>query len=128
MLGLYRDKKDVVVCGILSGIAKHTGYDVSLIRVGYAIFSIMSAGVAIMMYAIACLFVKTEPLGYQQTFTVEKKPLQLNQHVVIGGILVIVGLSIAMRSLFAWLDFGLVISVVLVGFGFYLFKQNQKAV
>lgn len=128
MLGLYRDKKDVVVCGVLSGIAKHTGYDVSLIRVGYAIFSVMTMGVAITMYAIACLFVKTAPADYQQPDNIKIKPIPMTQHVVIGGVLVIIGLSIALKSIFAWLNFGFVISIVLVGFGIYLFKQNQKVV
>lgn len=39
-----RRSKDQMIAGVCAGIAEYTGLDVTLVRVGYVLLSILSAG------------------------------------------------------------------------------------
>jgi phage shock protein C len=57
----YRDKQHGKVFGICSGIADYTGFDVSLVRVGFLAAVFMSGGSVLPLYFIAAMVTPTKP-------------------------------------------------------------------
>ena len=59
----YRDKQNGKVMGICAGLADYTGVDITLIRVGLVILTLMAGGWTIPAYFIAGLIAPIKPFG-----------------------------------------------------------------
>ena len=59
----YRDKRNGKVMGVCAGIADYTGFDVSLVRVGFLAAVFMSGGGVLPFYFIAGWVTPTKPRG-----------------------------------------------------------------
>ena len=57
----YRDKQHGKVFGICAGIADYTGFDASLVRVGFLAAVFMSGGSVLPLYVIAAMVTPTKP-------------------------------------------------------------------
>ena len=57
----YRDKRNGKLFGICAGIADYTGFDVSLVRVGFLAAMFMSGGGILPFYFIAAMVTPTTP-------------------------------------------------------------------
>ena len=57
----YRDKRNGKMFGICAGIADYTGFDVSLVRVGFLAAMFMSGGGILPFYFIAAMVTPTKP-------------------------------------------------------------------
>ena len=57
----YRDKRKGKLFGICAGIADYTGFDVSLVRVGFLAAMFMSGGGILPFYFIAAMVTPTKP-------------------------------------------------------------------
>ena len=57
----YRDKRNGKLFGICAGIADYTGFDVSLVRVGFLAAMFMSGGGILPFYFIAAMVTPTKP-------------------------------------------------------------------
>lgn len=54
---LYRSTKDKSLCGVCGGIAEYFNVDPTLIRLGWAIFTLMSCGTGLLAYVIAAVII-----------------------------------------------------------------------
>lgn len=57
----YRDKRNGKMFGVCAGIADYTGFDVSLVRVGFLAAVFMSGGSVLPFYFIAAMVTPTKP-------------------------------------------------------------------
>ena len=62
----YRDKRNGKLFGICAGIADYTGFDVSLVRVGFLAAMFMSGGGILPFYFIAALVTPTKPVSLER--------------------------------------------------------------
>jgi phage shock protein C len=61
----YRDKRNGKVMGVCAGIADYTGFDASLVRVGFLAAVFMSGGGVLPFYFIAGWITPTKPRGFE---------------------------------------------------------------
>ena len=59
---LYRSRDNKVLTGLAGGLAKYLGIDSTVIRILLILFEFFTAGLLIIIYFIAALFVPKEPL------------------------------------------------------------------
>lgn len=54
---LYRSTQDKSLCGVCGGIAEYFNIDPTLIRLGWAILTVMSCGTGILAYVVAAIII-----------------------------------------------------------------------
>ena len=59
----YLDKQNAKWSGVCAGIADYTGFDVTLIRVGAVLLTLMTTGWIIVAYFIAAWLAPKKPIG-----------------------------------------------------------------
>jgi phage shock protein C len=69
----YRDKRHGKLFGVCAGIADYTGFDVSLVRVGFLAAVFMSGGGILPFYVIAALVTPTKPLSLERADSEERQ-------------------------------------------------------
>jgi len=69
----YRDKRHGKLFGICAGIADYTGFDVSLVRVGFLAAMFMSGGGILPFYFIAAMVTPTKPHVLERVDSEEKQ-------------------------------------------------------
>jgi phage shock protein C len=69
----YRDKRHGKLFGVCAGIADYTGFDVSLVRVGFLAAVFMSGGGVLPFYLIAALVTPTKPLSLERADSEERQ-------------------------------------------------------
>ena len=69
----YRDKRHGKLFGVCAGIADYTGFDVSLVRVGFLAAVFMSGGGILPFYLIAALVTPTKPLSLERADSEERQ-------------------------------------------------------
>ena len=63
---LYRSKKDKIIAGVCGGIAQYLQVDVVVVRLIWAIFTLISMGVGILAYILAWVIIPEEPSPKQK--------------------------------------------------------------
>ena len=63
----YLDKQNAKWSGVCAGIADYTGFDVTLIRVGAVLLTLMTTGWIIVAYFIAAWLAPKKPIGLYDT-------------------------------------------------------------
>ena len=61
---LYKSSKDKMLCGVCSGLAKYISLDVTIVRLGLALASLISCGTAVLAYIICAVIIPEEPQQY----------------------------------------------------------------
>lgn len=61
---LYRSRSDSKLFGLCGGIARSTGVDATLIRLGLVIGSLLTGGTLFFIYIVASMVVPKEPFCY----------------------------------------------------------------
>jgi phage shock protein C len=69
----YRDKRNGKLFGICAGIADYTGFDVSLVRVGFLAAMFMSGGGILPFYFIAAMVTPTKPRVLERADSEERQ-------------------------------------------------------
>lgn len=69
----YRDKRNGKFLGICAGIADYTGFDVSLVRVGFLAAMFMSGGGILPFYFIAAMVTPTKPRVLERADSEERQ-------------------------------------------------------
>ena len=69
----YRDKRHGKLFGVCAGIADYTGFDVSLVRVGFLAAVFMSGGGILPFYIIAAMVTPTKPLSLERADSEERQ-------------------------------------------------------
>jgi phage shock protein C len=59
----YLDKQNAKWAGVCSGIADYTGFDVTLVRVGMVLATILGSGFMIIIYFVTAWVAQPKPLG-----------------------------------------------------------------
>ena len=62
----YRDKRNGKIFGVCAGIADYTGFDVSLVRVGFLAAMFMSGGGILPFYFIVAMVTPTKPFALER--------------------------------------------------------------
>ena len=57
---LYRVREGRVVAGVCAGLAAHFGIDPTLVRLGFALLTILGAGTGILLYLCAWIVIPEE--------------------------------------------------------------------
>ena len=68
----YLDKQNAKWSGVCAGIADYTGFDVTLIRVGAVLLTLMTTGWIIVAYFIAAWLAPKKPIGLYDTMKDQK--------------------------------------------------------
>ncbi|MBK7284160.1 MAG: envelope stress response membrane protein PspC [Sphingomonadales bacterium] len=68
----YLDKQNAKWLGVCAGIADYTGFDVTLIRVGAVLLTLMTTGWIIVAYFIAAWLAPKKPIGLYDTIEDQK--------------------------------------------------------
>lgn len=59
---LYRDTDNKMICGVCAGLAKYLNVDVTLVRVIYAVISVITAFVTLtILYFVLVIIIPEEP-------------------------------------------------------------------
>lgn len=59
---LYRSRNDKMLAGVCAGIAEHFGLDVSLVRVGWVLLSLFTAGFpGVLGYIVLAVVIPERP-------------------------------------------------------------------
>lgn len=130
---LYRSTTDRAVAGVAGGLGEFFGVDPGLVRVIWLILSILTLGIALLVYALAAWILPKEPPEYA---VIKITPqgnlwprLKSNPMVLWGGLLLLVGVVLLLNNvgLLPWRIDALwrgLMSVVgpalLIGLGVYL--------
>ena len=61
MKRLYRSTHDRMLCGVCGGIAEYFQLDPTLVRLGWALFSILG-GSGVLAYIIAAIIIPNDPV------------------------------------------------------------------
>jgi phage shock protein C len=69
----YRDKRHGKIFGVCAGIADYTGFDVSLVRVGFIAALFMSGGGILPFYWVAALVTPTKPRSLERAGVEEQQ-------------------------------------------------------
>lgn len=57
---LTKSSTDKKLCGVCGGLAKHMGLDVTILRVLWAVFTLLSVGCGILLYLICALILPND--------------------------------------------------------------------
>jgi len=88
---LCRSKKDALVCGICSGLAKYLNIDPSIIRLGYVVFFILNPIAAIILYFSACIIL---PENGEECMRISTIPPRKYTLLLLGVLLIVIGLML----------------------------------
>ena len=69
----YLDKQNSKVWGVCAGIADYTGFDVTLVRVGFLLSVFMTGGMTIPVYFLTAWMAPKKPLSLYERDPEEKK-------------------------------------------------------
>lgn len=61
MKRLYRSTQDRMLCGVCGGIAEYFQLDPTLVRLGWALFSILG-GSGVLAYIVAAIIIPNDPV------------------------------------------------------------------
>ena len=93
---LYRSTDQKMLAGVCGGLAEYFNIDVTLVRLIWAIVSIPSFGVGLLIYIIAAIIVPQRPYNQKQEFVEfvdTSQPLDKSKiMIILGAVLVIVGM------------------------------------
>ncbi|HNS04297.1 MAG TPA: PspC domain-containing protein [Anaerolineae bacterium] len=130
---LYRSTTDRAVAGVAGGLGEFFGVDPGLVRVIWLILSILTLGIALLIYALAAWILPKEPPEYAAIKITPQgnlwPRLKSNPMVLWGGLLLLVGVVLLLNNvgLLPWRIDALwrgLMSVVgpalLIGLGVYL--------
>lgn len=59
-MALKRDKADKMIAGVCSGIAKEYDIDVSIVRIGFVLGTLMGFGLPVVVYIVLALILDQE--------------------------------------------------------------------
>lgn len=64
MTTFYLNKRDAKISGVCAGIADSTGFDVTLVRIGTVLFTVLISGFPILAYIATAWIASPRPFGH----------------------------------------------------------------
>ena len=75
MKRLYRSKKDRVLGGVCAGLGEHFDIDPTVIRLVWAVITVLSIGTGVLVYIIAWILIPEEESGNSEQKTQKSEGL-----------------------------------------------------
>lgn len=129
---LYRSKTNKMLTGVCGGLSDYLNIDASIIRLIFVLVTIFLDGTGLVIYLILALIIpspdRDAEIIIEEVFSTGKDKMKENQKGVtflVGAILVVVGAYFLADIFFAWLDFNVVISAILILLGFYIIMRGR---
>jgi phage shock protein PspC (stress-responsive transcriptional regulator) len=72
---LYRSRDDRMLAGVAAGVAENLDADPSLIRIAWALLTIFTGGIALVVYIVMAIVVPEAPAGYTGSFPFADGPV-----------------------------------------------------
>lgn len=72
---LYRSRDDRMLAGVAAGVAENLDADPSLIRIAWALLTIFTGGIALVVYIVMAIVVPEAPAGYTSSFPFASGPV-----------------------------------------------------
>jgi len=134
---LYRSIADRRIAGVCGGVAAHFGLDSFLVRVLWVV-SCFAGFIGVLAYVAAWIIVPDNPNPETEPKVVTSNPI--NRQYLLGIILLILGiLLLADKFDFDflvpwhwsnyipyWLNWGVILSIIIIGFGFALITRSPR--
>ncbi len=140
---LYRSKEDKVIAGVCGGIAEYFEIDPVWVRL-IGIVSVFLNGVGVLAYIILWILVPENPKQtnnkktvvqekvseFQETIKTHNKDSHIvkkkerSSHIVIGGILIILGMLFLLKNTFGWINTQIFWSFLIIGLGVLLLLRK----
>ncbi len=125
---LYKSRTDKVIDGVCGGIAEYFGLDVTLVRLGWVVFT-FAGGAGILGYIIAMIIVPVKPAGIEpdETHTGEDEVKKnSNNKLIFGIILITAGFFLLAKDTFLFSLNKYVWPVLfIVGGGYLILKERN---
>jgi signal transduction histidine kinase len=128
---LTRDSEHAVVAGLLAGIARRLGLDPVLVRIGFVILAVATAGAALLVYVIAWPFIpadeeRAEPAGKAERWLKEvSRPRRLRLAAGVG--LLTLATLLVLRELGIWWSDAVIWPLVMAASGAALLWAQSRA-
>jgi signal transduction histidine kinase len=122
---LRRDPDDSLVAGVCAAVAKRVGIDPLIVRVGFAVVVIATAGVALLAYAIAWAAIP-ELEGPDAERVRPARNTARNWRVAAGVGLLALSLLLVLRELGIWWSDALIWPLILAAFGATLLWRQAR--
>jgi signal transduction histidine kinase len=120
-----------MVAGVLAGIARRLGVDPILVRIGFAVLVVATAGAALIVYVIAWPFIpadkeRSEPIGKAERWLREvSRPRRLRLAAGVG--LLTLAVLLALRELGIWWSDAVIWPLVMAASGAALLWAQSRA-
>lgn len=122
---LFRSTKDSYIAGVCGGIAKALNIDSTIVRL-FFIGALFFESFGVLAYIILALLL---PINTEEDELIEINSKPLNNKYVVGIGLIALGVFSILRRYVHFIDFKMLIAVILVGLGIYiLFDERGKKV
>ena len=129
---LYRSPDDRMLAGVAGGLAEYWNIDPSLVRIVWAVLTVLTGGLAFLVYVVMAIVVPERPVGVAVDRTGEAggaSPARARRTdrsdatrggLVAGLILILVGGFFLVRQLLPAVDLGFWWPTVAIGLGVVL--------
>jgi signal transduction histidine kinase len=127
---LGRDSSNAVLAGVLAGFARWLRIDPVLLRIGFAVLLVASAGGAAIGYAVAWFFMPERDSSGKQPASDSKRALRLpggNSRVAAGVGLMTLSALLVLRELGIWWSDALIWPLILATSGAALLWRQQRS-
>ncbi|MFZ7131756.1 MAG: PspC domain-containing protein [Eubacteriales bacterium] len=125
---LHKSQKDKMILGVCGGVAEYFEIDSSIVRILWAITSLVF-GTGVILYLIAAfIFPYGNETEWDETEVKKSQPKinRTDQRNVIGIILIICGLFILLKNFSFIIDFDYLWSILLVVLGVVLILKGKE--
>jgi signal transduction histidine kinase len=128
---LTRDTDHAMVAGVLAGIARRLGVDPILVRIGFVVLVVATAGAALLVYVIAWPFIpadkeRSEPIGKAERWLREvSRPRRLRLAAGVG--LLTLAVLLILRELGIWWSDAVIWPLVMAASGAALLWAQSRA-
>ena len=138
MKRLYRSRKEKMIAGVCGGLAEYFGIDPVFVRALF-IIAVFAEGIGLIAYIILWIIAPIED-QFDQRYAAaapegppeppqKTDPEKLrNRNIGIGIVLIALGAIFLTDNIFSWVEFGIILPVLIIAIGAYiLFSATKKS-
>lgn len=119
-------KKDVVALGVISGLSNFYGFNLSQMRVAFAIAGLFFFNFAFVLYIVLYGLMRARvPFPTFNLSASSENASTASVNTMLGVLIILMGCGMVFNFLFPWLNAGLMIAVLLVLLGVHFLRHKQ---
>lgn len=125
---LYKSRKNNIIDGVCGGLAEYFNMDPSIMRILFVVLAIPLNFLMVVLYIALAIIVPRQPLDQIDIMDESFEPVREhpNYHVIVGGVLILVGGYAFLNRYVHWFDLDFIAPVILVLLGVYLIFTSQR--